>query len=108
MNILNCCRRLSFTTNMVQLKPRWATVYKITPAESELTVPIGKPISNCQIYILDENQNSVPIGVSGELFIGGKGVAKGYLNNAELTNKSFIQNNFNPESSNKLYRTGDL
>ncbi|HTE28645.1 non-ribosomal peptide synthetase [Flavitalea sp.] len=86
----------------------WATVYKTTPTESELNVPIGKPISNCQIYILDENQNRVPIGVSGELFIGGKGVAKGYLNNPELTNKYFIQNTFNPESSDKLYRTGDL
>jgi non-ribosomal peptide synthetase component F len=87
----------------------WATVYRITPAESEPNVPIGKPISNCQIYILDENQNRVPIGVSGELFIGGKGVAKGYLNNPELTNKYFIQNTFNPEeSSDKLYRTGDV
>ena len=86
----------------------WATVYKTTPAESHLNVPIGKPISNCQIYILDENLNRVPIGVSGELFIGGKGVAKGYLNNSELTNKYFIQNTFNPESSDKLYRTGDL
>ena len=86
----------------------WATVYKTTPAESELNVPIGKPINNCQIYILDENQNRVPIGVSGELFIGGKGVAKGYLNNSELTNKYFIQNTFIPESSDKLYRTGDI
>jgi amino acid adenylation domain-containing protein len=86
----------------------WSTAYRITPADSELNVPIGKPISNTQIYILDENQNRVPIGVSGELFIGGKGVAKGYFNNSELTNKYFIQNTFNPESSDKLYRTGDL
>jgi amino acid adenylation domain-containing protein len=86
----------------------WATVYKTNTAESELNVPIGRPISNCQIYILDENQNRVPIGVSGELFIGGKGVAKGYFNNPELTNKYLIQNTFNPESSQQLYRTGDL
>jgi amino acid adenylation domain-containing protein len=86
----------------------WATVYKTNTAESESNVPIGRPISNCQIYILDENQNRVPIGVSGELFIGGKGVAKGYFNNPELTNKYFIQNTFNPESSQQLYRTGDL
>ena len=86
----------------------WATVYKTTPAESGLNVPIGKPISNTQVYILDENQNQVPIGVPGELFIGGKGVTKGYFNNVELTNKFFIQNTFNPESSDKLYRTGDL
>jgi non-ribosomal peptide synthetase component F len=86
----------------------WATVYKTNPAEPELNVPIGKPISNTQVYILDENQKRVPIGVSGELFIGGKGVTKGYLNNSELTNSYFIQNLFNPESSPKLYRTGDL
>jgi amino acid adenylation domain-containing protein len=86
----------------------WATVYKTNPAESELNVPIGKPISNCQIYILDENQNRVPIGVFGELFIGGKGVAKGYFNNSELTNMYFIQNTFDPAYSDKLYRTGDL
>jgi amino acid adenylation domain-containing protein len=86
----------------------WSTVYKTIAEESKFNVPIGKPISNCQIYILDENQNRVPIGVSGELFIGGKGVVKGYFNNSELTNKYFIQNTFNPESSDKLFRTGDV
>lgn len=86
----------------------WATVYKITAAETGLNVPIGKPISNFQVYILDDNQNRVPIGIPGELFIGGKGVTKGYFNNSELTNKYFIQNIFNPECSAQLYRTGDL
>ncbi|NTS40744.1 amino acid adenylation domain-containing protein [Flavisolibacter sp. BT320] len=86
----------------------WATVSKTTAAESETNVPIGKPISNCQVYILDENQNRVPIGVPGELFIGGKGVAKEYFNNPALTEKNFVQNTFNPESSEKIYRTGDL
>ena len=86
----------------------WATVYKTTATESALNVPIGKPIPNSQIYILDEDQNRVPIGVPGELFIGGKGVAKGYFNNSELTNKYFIQNIFDPQSSEKLYRTGDV
>lgn len=86
----------------------WATVYKTTGAATGLNVPIGKPISNCQIFILDEDQNCVPIGVSGELYIGGKGVAKGYFNNSELTSKYFIRNTFNPESSDRLYRTGDV
>lgn len=86
----------------------WATVYKTTAAESAPNVPIGKPISNTQIYILDENKKGAPIGVPGELYIGGKGVTKGYLNNADLTNKYFIPNVFNPGSSDKLYRTGDL
>jgi amino acid adenylation domain-containing protein len=86
----------------------WATAYRLTPADSELNVPIGKPTSNSQIYILDTDQNRVPVGVSGEIYIGGKGVAKGYFNNSALTNKYFIQNTFNPESSDDLYRTGDL
>jgi amino acid adenylation domain-containing protein len=86
----------------------WATGYRITPADSEQNVPIGKPTSNSQIYILDEDQNRVPLGVAGEIYIGGKGVAKGYFNNPELTNKYFLQNNFDPESSGKVYRTGDL
>ncbi|MHA4844098.1 non-ribosomal peptide synthetase [Flavitalea antarctica] len=86
----------------------WATVYQTTPTESELNVPIGKPIANCQIYIVDENQNRVPVGVSGELFIGGKGVANGYFNNPDLTDKYFVPNIFNPESSDKIYGTGDL
>ena len=86
----------------------WATGYRITHADAELNVPIGKPISNTRIYILDEDRNRVPIGVPGEMYIGGKGVAKGYFNNSELTNEYFIQNAFNPESPGKLYRTGDL
>jgi amino acid adenylation domain-containing protein len=86
----------------------WATAYRITPVDSEPNVPIGKPISNTQIYILDEDRNRVPTGVPGELYIGGKGVTKGYFNNSELTNEYFIQNTFYPESSGKLYRTGDL
>jgi amino acid adenylation domain-containing protein len=86
----------------------WATVYKATATESAQNVPIGKPIPYSEIYILDEDQNRVPIGVAGELFIGGKGVTKGYFNNLELTNKYFVPNIFSPESSSNLYRTGDL
>ncbi|MGO4773884.1 amino acid adenylation domain-containing protein, partial [Flavobacterium sp. W22_SRS_FK3] len=57
-------------------------------------VPIGKPIANTQIYILDDNQNMVPVGITGELFIGGAGVARGYLNREELTREKFIANPF--------------
>ncbi|MFC5048325.1 amino acid adenylation domain-containing protein [Aquimarina hainanensis] len=67
---------------------------------------IGKPIANTQIYILSEDLNIVPIGAVGELFIEGTGVSNGYLNQAELTQKSFIQSPFNEHSL--LYRTGDL
>ncbi|ACC81527.1 non-ribosomal peptide synthetase [Nostoc punctiforme] len=69
------------------------------------TIPIGQPISNTQIYLLDQNLQPVPIGVPGELYIGGDGLAQGYLNRLELTQEKFIANPFN---NSKLYKTGDL
>ena len=71
------------------------------------SVPIGKPISNTQVYILDEHFRPAPAGVPGELWIGGDGLARGYLNQPELTAKCFIQNPFSAEKV-LLYRTGDL
>ena len=78
------------------------------------TVPIGKPISNTQIYILDKYGNLVPPGITGDLYVGGEGLAKGYLNQPELTQEKFILNPFtknnksqNPEAD-RLYKTGDL
>ncbi len=70
------------------------------------TVPIGKPIDNTQIYIVDKFRNLVPIGAVGEICLGGVGLARGYLNRPELTAEKFIQNPFN--TSNRIYRTGDL
>jgi amino acid adenylation domain-containing protein/FkbM family methyltransferase len=69
-------------------------------------VPIGRPIANTQIYILDRHLHLVPIGVPGELHIGGVGLARGYLNRPELTNEKFIPSPFAPEE--RLYKTGDL
>lgn len=69
-------------------------------------VPIGRPIANTQIYILDRDLQPVPIGVPGELHIGGVGLARGYLNNSELTNERFILSPF--EQEKRLYKTGDL
>ena len=86
----------------------WATAHKITPEDAKRAVPIGKAIPNTKTYILDKNQNRVPIGVTGEMYVGGKGVAKGYFNNPELTNKRFVKNISYSKSSEKLYRTGDL
>lgn len=76
------------------------------------SVPIGKPIANTQLAVLDANGNLVPHGVSGELYVGGMGLAHGYLNSAELTAGKFIVNPFhdkaNPSSSERLYKTGDI
>ncbi len=84
----------------------WSTIYRVDSAEG--SVPIGHPIQNTQVYILDRYDNPVPPGVQGELCIGGAGVALGYLNRPELTSEKFINNPINGDRSAVLYRTGDL
>jgi iturin family lipopeptide synthetase B len=81
-------------------------IYKFDPADGFASVPIGIPIQNSRIYILDEALNPVPDGVPGELYIGGDGLAKGYLNNKPLTAERFITAAHLQEQ--KLYRTGDV
>jgi amino acid adenylation domain-containing protein len=71
------------------------------------SIPIGKPIGNTQVFILDPHLNPVPIGIVGELHIGGDGLARGYLNRADLTAEKFIANPFSTDTS-RLYKTGDL
>jgi surfactin family lipopeptide synthetase A len=72
------------------------------------TVPIGRPIANTQTYILDHQGQPVPIGVLGELHIGGAGLARGYLNREELTAEKFIPHPFSHDANARLYKTGDL
>ncbi|MEQ8464169.1 amino acid adenylation domain-containing protein [Coleofasciculus sp. E1-EBD-02] len=72
------------------------------------SVPIGCPIANTQIYLLDENKKPVPKGMTAELYISGLGLARGYLNRPELTAARFIRNPFSDEADSHLYKTGDL
>jgi amino acid adenylation domain-containing protein len=78
------------------------------PEQWSTRAPIGKPIWNTQIYILDGQGEPTPVGVAGELYIGGAGVARGYLNRVELTAQRFVQDRFSHEAGARMYKTGDL
>ncbi|WP_053570653.1 non-ribosomal peptide synthetase [Caballeronia cordobensis] len=83
----------------------WATAYRCLQEESN-PVPIGRPIANTRIYLLDAQRRLMPVGAVGELYVGGAGVGRGYLNRPELTVERFIDDPFVP--GGRMYRTGDI
>lgn len=91
-------------TTIISVRHSFKNKEKIT----EKNVPIGRPVQNNKVYVLDSQQNPVPIGVTGELYIGGIGVSKGYINRPELNEKYFVNNPYSCNSNERLYRTGDL
>ncbi|WP_353569918.1 amino acid adenylation domain-containing protein [Candidatus Albibeggiatoa sp. nov. BB20] len=84
------------------------TTFASCKPDSTQAPPIGYPLANLTLYVLDENQQRLPIGAVGELYIGGIGVARGYLNRPDLTAQKFILNPFKDNADDRLYRTGDL
>jgi amino acid adenylation domain-containing protein len=82
----------------------WSTIWKINTVNGPIS--IGRPIANTEVFVLDGNRKLLPVGVAGELYIGGAGLARGYLHRAELTKERFIESPFTDGA--RIYRTGDL
>ncbi|AIY42364.1 Peptide synthetase [Collimonas arenae] len=116
------CDPLAFASVMEAGKPQhlihcygptetttYATTYEVERLYAgQETIPIGRPLANTEVYLLDAQGEPVPVGVAGEIYIGGAGVACGYLNRAELTAERFVADRFSGRPGALLYRTGDL
>ena len=90
-----------------------ASVYKVDPEDHRYyrklrSIPIGRPFANTTVYILDKNQQPVPVGFPGELYVGGVGLSAGYLKNPDLTREKFVANPLPVDNDGILYRTGDI
>lgn len=87
----------------------YTTCYQLEDAEEvETSVPIGRPLANTRVYVLDASGSPVPIGMAGELYVGGDGVARGYLGDVALTAQRFLPDPFSQQPGQRLYKTGDL
>ncbi|RKH18898.1 amino acid adenylation domain-containing protein [Corallococcus sp. CA047B] len=86
----------------------FACCHTITEADGVTSIPLGRPIANTEAYVLDRHARPVPVGVAGELYLGGDGLARGYLNRPELTAGAFVPHPFSADPRARLYKTGDL
>ncbi|RAQ95015.1 hypothetical protein A4R35_05670 [Thermogemmatispora tikiterensis] len=86
----------------------WASVHLCSPSDPFPTAPIGHPLPHCSLYVLDPSLQPVPIGVPGELFIGGPSLSPGYFRQPSLSAQRFLPHPFSSDPSSRLYRTGDL
>jgi amino acid adenylation domain-containing protein len=84
------------------------TTQKSEAARAEGMVPVGRPLSNGKVYVLDKELNPAVLGIRGEIYIGGAGLARGYVNRAEMTADRFVPNPFSAKGGERLYRTGDV
>ncbi len=86
-----------------------ASFHVVQPGELDgASIPVGRPVANTQIYLLDRHLEPVPLGLAGEIYVGGSGLARGYMNRPELTAERFIPNPFDTTPGSRLYKTGDL
>lgn len=117
LSVPHTCRALSLLPNTDLVNgygptesTTFACCYRIPRTQSLLasSIPIGRPIANTHVYILDRYLQPVPIGIAGELHLGGDGLARGYLNRPEITCQKFIPNPFSTQPGARLYKTGDL
>ncbi|MFF3403053.1 amino acid adenylation domain-containing protein [Streptomyces sp. NPDC002659] len=86
----------------------WSTLHQVTAADAEGDIPVGRPAGNTAVYVLDGHGQPVPQGVVGELYIGGVGVSRGYVNRPDITAARYLPDPYTPGWGGRMYRTGDL